>query len=74
MDHEKRILALEKKQQYKEAIPLVDVMYITEVDIEIENGDTFFPEFNEVDFEKKIGETLGDEIQYTRTMYYRKSR
>ncbi len=74
MAKEKNIFIAGGYGLYKEAIPLVDVMYITEVDIEIENGDTFFPEFNEVDFEKKIGETLGDEIQYTRTMYYRKSR
>ena len=74
MAKEKNIFIAGGYGLYKEAIPLVDVMFITEVDIEIENGDTFFPEFNEVDFEKKIGETLGDEIQYTRTMYYRKSR
>lgn len=59
---------------YKEAIPLVDVMFITEVDIEIEDGDTYFPTFDEADFEMKTGETLGDEIQYTRTTYYRKNR
>ena len=28
---------------YKEAIPFVDVMYITEVDMNIEDGDVFFP-------------------------------
>ena len=59
---------------YKEAIPLVDIMYITEVDLEIESGDVYFPDFNEADFEKKTDETLGDEIQYTRTVYYRKKR
>ena len=30
---------------YKEAIPFVDKMYITEVDIVVEDGDVFFPEF-----------------------------
>lgn len=33
---------------YKEAIPYVDVMYITEVQTEIEDGDTFFPEFDKM--------------------------
>lgn len=31
---------------YEEALPLVDRMYITEIDATIE-GDTFFPEFDE---------------------------
>ena len=50
----------------------VDVMYITEVDLGVENGDVFFPEFNAEEFEKEIGETLGDDIKYTRTVYRRK--
>lgn len=57
---------------YKEAMTFVDVMYITEVDLEVENGDVFFPEFNAEEFEKEIGETLGDDIKYTRTVYRRK--
>ena len=57
---------------YKEAIPLADVMYITEVDLVIKDGDVFFPEFDEEDFEKQTGETLGEEIRYTRTIYRRK--
>ena len=58
---------------YKEALPFVDVMYITEVDLVIEDGDVYFPDFNEEDFEKTIGETLGDDIRYTRTVYRRLS-
>ena len=57
---------------YSEAIPLVDVMYITEVDTIIEDGDTFFPDFDANDFDICIGETLGDEIKFTRTTYSRK--
>ena len=57
---------------FKEAIPLVDKMYITEVDIEIKDGDVFFPEFNQEEFEKVIGEIAGDEIKYTRTYYTRR--
>ena len=41
---------------YKEAIPFVDVMYITEVDMNIEDGDVFFPEFDVNDFDLIIGE------------------
>ena len=35
---------------FMEAIPIVEKMYITEIDIEIKDGDVFFPEFN-----KEIG-------------------
>lgn len=57
---------------YKEAIPLADEMYITEIDMEIENGDVYFPEFDINDYDVTIGETLGDNIKYTRTTYRRK--
>ena len=57
---------------YKDAIPLVDTMYITEVDITIEDGDTFFPIFNIEDFDLEIGEKAGKDIKYTRTIYKRK--
>lgn len=43
---------------FKEAVPLVDKMYITEVDMEIDDGDVFFPEFDEDDFEKVLGLSL----------------
>ena len=52
-----------------EAIPLVDVMYITEVNLTIENGDVFFPEFNEDDFDISIGEETNE---YKRLIYTRK--
>ena len=57
---------------YKEALPLVDVMYITEVQLVVEDGDVFFPAFNADDFEVTVGETGGDEIKYTRKIYTRK--
>ena len=57
---------------YKEAIPFVDVMYITEVDMNIEDGDVFFPEFDVNDFDLIIGETFGENTKYMRTTYIRK--
>ena len=59
---------------YKAAIPLTDIMYITEVDLMIEDGDVFFPEFDKDDFELFVGETLGRDIRYTRTTSIRKKR
>ena len=60
------------KRVYEEALPYVDVMYITEVDLEIEDGDVYFPEFDADDFDITVGETSGDEIKFTRTIYKRK--
>ena len=53
---------------FKEALQIVDKMYITEVDLNIEDG-----EFDINDFEVLIGETLGEEVKYTRTFYVRKN-
>ena len=47
-------------------------MYITEIDIQIDNGDVFFPEFDRNEFDITIGDTEGDDIKYTRTIYTRK--
>ncbi|MBD5453451.1 MAG: dihydrofolate reductase [Lachnospiraceae bacterium] len=57
---------------FLEAISMVDKMYITEIDIEIEDGDVFFPEFDKSNFDIAIGETAGEDIKYTRTVYVRK--
>lgn len=54
---------------FKEAIELVDKMYITEVNLNIEDGDVFFPEFNEDDFTKTLCE---ENNMYKRLIYNRK--
>ncbi|MBN2220886.1 MAG: dihydrofolate reductase [Vallitaleaceae bacterium] len=56
---------------YEEALPLVDVMYITEIEAQIE-GDRYFPEFDEEDFEKEIIRRVEGEIPYTYLTYKRK--
>ena len=53
---------------FKEIIPIVDVMYITEIKKVVEDGDVFFPEFNEEDF--TIQETEENEY-YKRLVYTR---
>ena len=59
---------------FREALPLVDVMYVTEVDLTVEDGDVFFPEFPAEEFDLMTGETEGKEVTYTRTIYVRKTR
>ena len=59
---------------YKEALSFADVLYITEVKIVIEKGDVFFPAFNKDDYILETGETAGDNIKYTRTIYTRREK
>lgn len=56
---------------YAEAIDIVDKMYITEIEADIE-GDTFFPDFDEELFNKKTGEHFDGEIPYTYIEYTRR--
>ena len=56
---------------YEEALPLVEKMYITEIDCDIE-GDTYFPEFDKNIFEKEINERFEGEIPYKYVTYTRK--
>ena len=56
---------------YEEALPIVDKMYITEIDAEID-GDTYFPRFDENDFMKEVNERFEGEIPYTYVTYIRR--
>lgn len=53
---------------YKEAIPFVDKMYITEIDAEIE-GDTYFPEFDPSLFQREVEESFDGELPYQYVTY-----
>ena len=59
-------------QLYKESIQLVDKMYITLIDENVE-GDTFFPLFNESDFDIQVDERFKGEIPYTYMTYSRRN-
>jgi len=56
---------------YKEALPLVEKMYITEIDLDVE-GDTYFPDFDKTKFIKEIDEEFDGDISYTYVTYTRK--
>ena len=49
---------------------MVDIMYITEVNLNIENGDVFFPDFDEDEFDIK---NLEETKNYKRLIYTRKN-
>lgn len=56
---------------YKEALPLAEKMYITEIDAEFE-GDTFFPDFCQDKYIKETVKTCSGEIPYTYVTYTRR--
>lgn len=55
---------------YEEALPIVDKMYITEIDLEVQ-GDTYFPMFDETLFEKQIDAEVDGEVSYKLLTYTR---
>ena len=58
---------------YREAIDIVDKMFVTEIDTEME-GDTYFPVFDESRYVKTVDETVEGEIPYSYVTYTRKGR
>ncbi len=56
---------------YEEALPVVEKMYITEVEGDFE-GDTFFPDFDPGDYDREVVEHHDGEIPYTYVTYTRK--
>lgn len=56
---------------YKEALPITDVLYITEIDAEVE-GDTYFPEFDKDLFDKTIEKHVDGVLPYDYVTYRRK--
>lgn len=56
---------------YEEALPLVEAMYVTEIDHSFE-GDTFFPQFDKDQFTKEINERFEGEIPYSYVTYTRR--
>lgn len=56
---------------YKEAIDIVDKMFITEIDAVVE-GDTYFPEFNTEEFTREVECHVDGDMPYDYVTYTRK--
>lgn len=54
---------------FQKALPLADRIYITYVDLEVPNGDCFFPDFPKEKYMIVELEKLGGEIPYHRFLY-----
>lgn len=67
---DKNIFIAGGEKVYKEALPFVEKMYITEIDAYI-SGDTYFPEFNEKKFIKSLDEEFCEELSYKYFTYTR---
>ena len=53
---------------YEEALPLADVLYLTEIESRIE-GDAYFPKFDAQKYQKCVEERQEGEIPYTYVTY-----
>lgn len=69
--HDKDVFIAGGAALYKEAIGMVKIMYITEIDDEFE-GDTFFAEFDENEFHRFEIERVNGAIPFTYVTYVRK--
>ena len=56
---------------FAEALPLVDVMYITEIDADVP-GDVFFPEFDASAFDRRVEARFDGEPPYEYVTYTRR--
>ncbi|MBR5520761.1 MAG: dihydrofolate reductase [Oscillospiraceae bacterium] len=59
------------RRLYREALDIVDIMYITEIDADVE-GDTYFPEFDAEKFERKVDGEFTYPVTYRYVTYTRK--
>lgn len=56
---------------YEEALPIIEKMYITEINLKIE-GDTYFPSFDKSHFTKEINQVFDGDIPYAYVTYTRR--
>ena len=69
---EEEFMVIGGASMYEQFLPYVDTMYLTEID-EYFAADTFFPYFNEEEFDVELmGEYTHNELKYKRNKYTRK--
>lgn len=57
---------------YAEALPLAEKLYVTEIHREVE-GDTYFPDFDRLLYQKTCEDTTTGDLPYTYVTYTRKA-
>jgi len=68
----KDIYVIGGERLYKEALSVVDRMYITEVLINVKKANSFFPEINKNEYDITYGKVLGNDIKYRKDVYDRR--
>lgn len=68
----KEIYIIGGERLYKEAIELVDKMYITEVFIYVRDADAFFPKVDDSLFDISYGKIMENGIKYRQDIYIRR--
>ena len=71
IDSRKNVYISGGEQVYKESLPYVEIMYITEIDLDIE-GDRFFPVINEDEWEIILEDKIDSKTSYKYFTYKRK--
>ena len=56
---------------HREAVPLAEKLYVTEVELTVEDGDAFFPDIPPGEFALTVGEGEGGDVRDRRTEYTR---
>lgn len=57
---------------YKQSITVVDRMYLTIIDMDVDGGDAFFPEFNPADWLETKSPQIPDPVPFTFVTYDRR--
>ena len=69
-DTPEEIFVIGGGQVYEIALPYAEKLYLTEVDAEAVDADTYFPEFDKSEYAKEIiGRGRKDDLAYTFTKY-----
>lgn len=70
--HDEEIFVIGGGMIYREMLKFADTLYLTEVDAEAPDADTFFPEFNKNDFKREVlGKGSRDGLDYQFVKYTR---
>jgi len=70
---EQEIFIIGGAKVYTQAVPIVDRMYLTKIELDVEGGDAFFPEYNPSEWEEVHREDfLSEPIPFSFLTYDRK--
>ena len=73
IDSDEEIFVIGGGMVYKQMLPYSKRLVLTEVDAECKDADTYFPEFNKEEWERRVlAENFDNDIKYVHVEYIRK--